>query len=167
MHKGVDFLYEGVVNSIEAEAKIIKVYRKQNENRVAFKIVDNGKGFQEERLFEKGFSTKGDKRGLALSLLKEIDNNAKLERDDSFTTLSFTFNTLSLEEGNLPFTLALLYSRIEEEIQLTFYYDDTELVKPETLKDVEDIKTVKGIKETQQIIDKLIYQRSNKCQNSH
>lgn len=154
MHKGVDFLYEGVVNSLEAKAKTIKVFRSQLASLVTYKIQDDGEGIDKDKdPFEKGFSTKSSKRGLGLTLIKEIDNDAILERVDNLTKLSFSINTYLTEEGNLSNTLALLYSRIGEIADLSFFDNGKEIVTSKILTEVEVFNTTKGIFEIQRLLD--------------
>ena len=67
-------------NNLKIEIKLEHVCNSDVENFVLMSIIDNGVGISEEnknKLFEKGFSTKGisTNRGLGLAIVKEIVEN--------------------------------------------------------------------------------------------
>lgn len=104
----LDFLYEGVRNSIEAGASRIKVVYKESDEGIGVRVVDNGKWDSSGDVFREGYSTKGEKRGQGLYLINQADEAATLEREGDETVLAFTLN--SRKRSRLKDTFPLIIS---------------------------------------------------------
>ena len=86
----LDFLFEALSNSLEAGALDIALTFAWNDGLICVTVEDDGECGDLERAFEKGFSTKAG-HGMGLSLLKDECPDARLERNDGRTKLSYSF----------------------------------------------------------------------------
>lgn len=98
MHKLDDLILEAVENSREAGAQTICVVVEESD-AYHVQVIDDGVSPIPENPFDDGVSTKGEKRGRGLALIKERDRSASLNRCNGKTVLAFrSVNDNSLEE---------------------------------------------------------------------
>ncbi len=121
MHEGVDFLYEAVANSLEAEANNISVFYYDTEADVEVEVVDDGK-FEDAEFFQEGFSTKADHSGQGLFLLKQrCAGNVSIVRIDGNTKLKYRMKKDN-SYGCLKSVLPLVFARVGKKQNLMFKY---------------------------------------------
>ncbi len=109
MHRLDDLILEAVENSREAGAESIDIDVDLKSGKFFIKVIDDGVSPIPENPFCDGVTTKGEKRGRGLALIKERDRSASLDRCNGKTVLAFSLvddhSLEDLEHALLPIFL--------------------------------------------------------------
>lgn len=152
MHEGVDFLYEAVINSFEAQARHVCVEYIDSDDVVSVTVTDDGILDGDISWFEKGVSNKGSHRGQGLSLLEEkADGNAWLSREGKYTRLHYQMKKND-SYGTLYSILPLLFQRVGENQSLEFKFIRGEEVRVLDSNDFEAMQEIQTLIKIRKII---------------
>lgn len=152
MHEGVDFLYEAVINSFEAQARQVFVEYTDSDDVVNVTVTDDGILTEDISWFGKGVSSKGSHRGQGLSLLKEkADGNAWLFREGNYTKLHYQMKKNG-SYGTLYSILPLLFQRVGGNQRLEFKFIRGEEVKVLDSSDFEAPEEIQTLIKIRKII---------------
>ncbi len=119
MHDIGALILEGIANSVESGADQIELDICKSNDSVRIQIKDNGTLIDGMAFFEEGFSTKGKDRGRGLTLIKRLDCNASLKKQDGYTLLSFE----AKDDGSLDKLEDVLFPIFQQEAEINLRYE--------------------------------------------
>lgn len=145
-HRGPDFLFEAVTNSLEAGAREITIEYSDYSQFLDITVTDDGKGFS-GNVFASGFSTKGEGRGKGLYLLKQCADSVDIKREKSLTKLSYRIK--KEENDYISEVLPFIFSYVSDKASIVFIFHSKELnesvCSSDLIKEFGSLNSVKAL----------------------
>lgn len=140
----LDFLFEAVKNSLEAGATQVELAVERSHGTVQVTCTDDGAWSADGDVFARGYSTKGEGRGEALHLLRQLDGDAGLERYADHSVLSYSFPEDMMSEASqvYPFLFSMCRSR---GVRLVLKSEGMVLTDQDMASRFGDLETAEGI----------------------